>query len=719
MIRKFTRALGAFAILGMLSTSIASADQALTVAATTPATTAASTSTVAPAADSNASSDDLAQAGPLSDVPLNSWAYDAVDQLAKDGIIKGYPDGTYKGARPMTRYEAAVLAYRAVDMIEAQITANKAVAKADIDAANKLLAAFGAQLKAVQAHVDALQKQADATDASLNTTNRVVAGQAAQIGALNDFNRRAQIHVTDIFRSFAYGQNVQANCGSFAYAANPAGAAANGVQTYCANTGGGNALLQGVKTGGYQPVWGNNPPSGNFANGAHNQGQGFNYFKITFSGNPSPNVAFLVELSDSARMATGTGTSTQTTDCIPTQNYLNGNAGQAATLTNCSIVNAAQAAYNDGETGFNPGFNNLWVQTQIPTSGIYLRMGHVQNNEGPTGGSWLGGDYYYGAMIGITKGPLNGYVGFGYGNAAATNQTLLNVPNTAQTFTVEADYTLKLGAGAVNVGGMYNNYTGENSLMWDPSAIACVGTTPIVAGVGTAGQTKFFANTAAVPFAGCGAGFTPLTRVGGAPVTGYYLSAQNNNPTITGTLVPGVTTASLTAPVGSFTTPGLVVNNPIGMLGGHLIFTYGKARLYLAGTTHLGNDPYTGAAWAQGLTGNFVFDYGPFRGGVGNAGKWTFRAEGFTVGFNGGLPNVNDFGGPVLDNSWTTNWNGLYWLHTAVRYWLADFTQVSLGFGHAGQNAGQLLPASNAACPGCVVSGYSQNAAYLEFNMNF
>ena len=192
-------------ILGLLSPSLALAD-----------TTATATTTVAPAPATTTSTDsaDVAQAGPLSDVPLNSWAYDAVDQLAKDGIIKGYPDGTYKGNRPMTRYEAAVLAYRAVDMIEAQITAGKAVdAKlaSDIAAANKLIAAFGAELKSVENHVDALQQEADATQ-------RTVAGHTAQIGALNDFNKRAYIKVTDIFTSFAYGANINATCGPGAYA---------------------------------------------------------------------------------------------------------------------------------------------------------------------------------------------------------------------------------------------------------------------------------------------------------------------------------------------------------------------------------------------------------------------------------------------------------------------------------------------------------------------
>lgn len=49
-----------------------------------------------------------AQAAPFLDTPTNHWAYEAVQNLAKKGIIIGYPDGTYGGKRPMTRYEFAV-----------------------------------------------------------------------------------------------------------------------------------------------------------------------------------------------------------------------------------------------------------------------------------------------------------------------------------------------------------------------------------------------------------------------------------------------------------------------------------------------------------------------------------------------------------------------------------------------------------------------------------
>jgi hypothetical protein len=46
--------------------------------------------------------------GAFSDVPSDHWAYDAVQELAADGLIIGYPDGLYKGRRAMTRYEFAM-----------------------------------------------------------------------------------------------------------------------------------------------------------------------------------------------------------------------------------------------------------------------------------------------------------------------------------------------------------------------------------------------------------------------------------------------------------------------------------------------------------------------------------------------------------------------------------------------------------------------------------
>ena len=48
------------------------------------------------------------------DVPENHWAYEYIRVLAGNGLIQGYPDGTFGGNRSMTRYEFAALLYRAL-----------------------------------------------------------------------------------------------------------------------------------------------------------------------------------------------------------------------------------------------------------------------------------------------------------------------------------------------------------------------------------------------------------------------------------------------------------------------------------------------------------------------------------------------------------------------------------------------------------------------------
>ena len=73
-----------------------------------------------------AASTTFAAANPFSDVSSDHWAYDAVTQLAADGVIEGYGDGTYRGQRNITRYEMA------------QMIA-KAMAKGDVGATDKAL----------------------------------------------------------------------------------------------------------------------------------------------------------------------------------------------------------------------------------------------------------------------------------------------------------------------------------------------------------------------------------------------------------------------------------------------------------------------------------------------------------------------------------------------------------------------------------------------------
>src|SRR3990170_411757 len=61
--------------------------------------------------------------GPFSDVPPDHWGYAALEKLAETGVVEGYPDGTFRGGRTMTRYEFAVAVARLMDNLERKISA--------------------------------------------------------------------------------------------------------------------------------------------------------------------------------------------------------------------------------------------------------------------------------------------------------------------------------------------------------------------------------------------------------------------------------------------------------------------------------------------------------------------------------------------------------------------------------------------------------------------
>ena len=52
------------------------------------------------------------------DVPKDHWAAESVQKLADAGIVKGYPDGTFRGDKPITRYELAAALERFVEFIQ-------------------------------------------------------------------------------------------------------------------------------------------------------------------------------------------------------------------------------------------------------------------------------------------------------------------------------------------------------------------------------------------------------------------------------------------------------------------------------------------------------------------------------------------------------------------------------------------------------------------------
>ena len=128
-----------------------------------------------------AASTTFAAANPFSDVPADHWAYDAVAQLADDGIIEGYGDGTYRGQNEITRYEMAQMVAKAMAK-EDQANAQQ---KAMID---RLAAEFSEELNNLGVRVANLESRIDNVKwtGELRYTYEKKGGEGAQAYGQNE-----------------------------------------------------------------------------------------------------------------------------------------------------------------------------------------------------------------------------------------------------------------------------------------------------------------------------------------------------------------------------------------------------------------------------------------------------------------------------------------------------------------------------------------------------
>ncbi len=102
-----------------------------------------------------AASTTFAAANPFADVPADHWAYDAVAQLAQDGIINGdSATGTFKGDQSMSRYEMAQIVAKAMAKSDAADNNNKALIE-------KLSAEFSDELANLGVRVANLEAKTD------------------------------------------------------------------------------------------------------------------------------------------------------------------------------------------------------------------------------------------------------------------------------------------------------------------------------------------------------------------------------------------------------------------------------------------------------------------------------------------------------------------------------------------------------------------------------
>ncbi len=117
----------------------------------------------------------------LSDVQPTDWAYQSLQSLVERyGCIVGYPDGTFRGNRPLSRFEFAAGLNACMDKVGELIAQGTAdlVSKDDLAALQKLQEEFSAELATLRGRVDALEARTATLEAQQFSTTTKLSGEA-------------------------------------------------------------------------------------------------------------------------------------------------------------------------------------------------------------------------------------------------------------------------------------------------------------------------------------------------------------------------------------------------------------------------------------------------------------------------------------------------------------------------------------------------------------
>merc|ERR1712216_461243 len=134
----------------------------------------------------------------FSDVYPTDWAYQALSNLIERyGCVAGYPNGTYRGNRAMTRFEAAALLNACLDRVT-EVT----------DELKRLMKEFEKELAILKGRVDGLEARVGELEATQFSTTTKLKGKATFVIGANSFGGDAKQGIDDyIFGTSAYGGN--------------------------------------------------------------------------------------------------------------------------------------------------------------------------------------------------------------------------------------------------------------------------------------------------------------------------------------------------------------------------------------------------------------------------------------------------------------------------------------------------------------------------------
>ena len=124
----------------------------------------------------------------LRDVSPTDWAYEALRSLVdRYGCISGFPNQTYRGNQPLSRYEFAAGLNSCLNQIERLIASQGAVSAQDLDTITRLSQEFEAELATIGGRVDELESRTAVLEDNQFSTTTKLEGEAV-FGIAQEFN---------------------------------------------------------------------------------------------------------------------------------------------------------------------------------------------------------------------------------------------------------------------------------------------------------------------------------------------------------------------------------------------------------------------------------------------------------------------------------------------------------------------------------------------------
>lgn len=418
---------------------------------------------------------------PFADVPTNSWAYQAVQRLFAQNMLDGYPDATFRGNRPVTRYEMAV----AIERLSAAVEMKMAEAKAASAAPALSPDVIATMRRLVDEYQSELTRLAS-LEKPVDNVEKRVATLDQQTKKNTDDLARQQIRVTYFFRGpGTFSENMTAVNGRTALST------ANG---QVASIAAGKALpgRTSFTTGENPGLIGQNTA----ITGNTDHGTAYQVARLAFGGNFNKYFSYGLRFENREFFDNPVGNTTTSTP-----NY--------CTSAACSTVFVAASSAP-------VRLNYSWLKYTSPGK-IYGQVGSFFANEARgLGLSYT--NYITGAQVGFIPldAKLNVELGYGTGVASGSNVIAGFDNQSQQQLFAHADYNF---TNKLNLGGAYMNQIAMSGILWNPSALLEYSAGPM--------KGKTIVDSAGLPVTGA---YLPAqTSIAVASVYGSYQFGNNFN----------------------------------------------------------------------------------------------------------------------------------------------------------------------------------------------